>query len=315
MGNSAVITGVGMITAIGSNVIQTVNAWNNRTPMVSRTIPLLAGTDFAAARIAELPDFNPLERLSKPRMAKFMSAPALLGCVAAREAMENAGIADSSRFPAERIGLFAATGMAAADIDESIEMLRASLDSNGIFSIRQFGEKGLRAINPLLSFKILANMPGCLVSILENIKGPNYIFTPWEDQAGAALIEAVDALNSREIDCAVVVASDIPSHPANLVYLLREKFITLHEVAAAGAGCLVLERAETTISSDRSYHRISSVDLSSHSSEISDPLTGRIGRTIAAAPLILLGLAACGVDIRVRIGGCGGQTFTAEVEA
>lgn len=315
MRNNAVITGIGMITSIGSTVAETVNAWNHKAAMKLRTIPELHGTDFAVARIAELPDCDLVGRLSKRRMAKFMSAPALLGCVAAREALENAGVSDNARFPAERIGLFAATGMAAADIDESIAMLQASLDDHGDFSIRRFGEKGLHAINPLLSFKILANMPGCLVSITESIKGPSYIFTPWEDQAGAAVIEAIEALNNNEVDCAVVVAADIPSHPANLVYLLREKLINPHEIAAPGAACLVLEREDTAISAGLTYHKINGAKLFSCDHDICDPLSSRLGRTIAAAPLILLGLAACGVDISVQLAGCGGQTFTAEVEA
>ena len=200
MASSIVITGIGMVTALGSNTAETVNAWKEGMPLNTRTLPELGGTDFAAAKIAVLPDFDPVERLSKRRMAKFMSAPALLGCVAAREAMIDAGIADNACFSPERIGLFAATGMAAADIDESIELLRSSLDTVGNFSIRQFGDRGLHAINPLLSFKILANMPGCLVSIMENIRGPNYIFTPWEDQTGAAVIEAMKALECGIID-------------------------------------------------------------------------------------------------------------------
>jgi len=315
MGNDVVITGIGMVTTLGSNVAETVGAWRMRTPLKSRTIPELSGTDFAAVRIAGLTDFDPVERLSKRRMAKFMSDPALLGCVAAREAMVNAGVADNARFPAERVGLFAATGMAAADIDESIAMLRTSLDEQGEFSIRQFGEKGLHAINPLLSFKILANMPGCLVSITENIKGPSYIFTPWEDQTGAAIIEAIESLRNGEVDCAVVVASDIPSHPANLVYLLREKFITPDEIAAPGAACLVLEREESAVGAGRPYQKISRVNLTNSKTGINDPLSKQLGRTIAAAPLILLGLAAGGIDIPVRIDGCGGQIFTAEVKA
>lgn len=311
MENSAAITGIGMITSLGTNVRETVNAWNSGIEMTTHKIPELSGTGLADFRIAELPDFDPAARLAKPRMAKFMSAPALLGCVAAHEALDKARAAE--RFAPERIGLFAATGMAAADIDESIEMLKESLDEEGSFSIRRFGEKGLHSINPLLSFKILANMPGCLVSVIENIKGPSYIFTPWEDQAAAAIIEAIDALNSREIDCAVVTASDIASHPANLVHLASEGFIKDNEVAAPGAGCLVLEREETAAETGRNCPRISRLSLSNKNWKLHDPLAVKIGRTIAPAPLIMLGLAASGIKIDIEIGGCGGETFSCEV--
>jgi hypothetical protein len=55
----------------------------------------------------------------------------------------------------------------------------------GRFDPTRFGQAGLRAVSPILSFKILSNMPLCFVSICENIQGPNGIFTPWEGQRRA----------------------------------------------------------------------------------------------------------------------------------
>lgn len=311
MSSDVFITGVGMVTSIGTNTFETLAAWRNEAAVNVRNIPEFKGTVFSEAMAAVLPEFDMVGRLSKPRMAKFMSYSSLLGCVAVREAISESG---NGNFAPERTGLFASTGMAAAYVDESMEMFSSSLDANGNFSIRMFGEKGLKAINPLLSFKVLANMPACMVSILEDIKGPSYIFTPWEDQTGAAVIEAVASLRKGLVDRAVVVASDVPSHPASLSYLLREKYIGTDEPAAAGAGCLILERGETALGSGRFCSRLSDAALSSGSA-IYDPLAKRIGRTVAAAPLIMLGLAAKGIDIPLEMGGCGGHVFTAGVRA
>jgi len=50
-------------------------------------------------------------------MLKYMSDAAVLGCLAAREALEDADA--KSRFSPERIGLYAGTGLASANINES----------------------------------------------------------------------------------------------------------------------------------------------------------------------------------------------------
>ncbi len=96
-----------------------------------------------------------------------MSPAALLGCVAAREAAEDCGLRE--RFAPERVGLYVGVGLAAAGLDEVAPMLRESVDEHGRFSCRLLGERGLAATSPLLSFKILANMPACLMSVLEGI--------------------------------------------------------------------------------------------------------------------------------------------------
>ena len=90
-----------------------------------------------------------------------MSDAAVLGCLAAREALTAARARE--HFAPEAIGLYAATGLAAASVNDVRPMIEQSIDEAGKFSCKRMGERGLVATNPLLSFRILANMPPCLV--------------------------------------------------------------------------------------------------------------------------------------------------------
>ena len=196
-----VVTGVGLLTPLGATAKESVQAWRNGQYAKCSRLQELEDTPLENICVAILPEVNIMERLGSRRMLKYMSDAAVLGCLAAREALEDADV--KTRFTPERIGLYAATGLASANINEVQKMVEESIDENGQFSCRLLGERGLPATNPLLSFKILSNMPPCLISIMECIKGPNFIFSPWEGQTGAALLEAWRAVATGEVDCAL----------------------------------------------------------------------------------------------------------------
>jgi len=308
-----VITGIGMVAPLGSTARACGEAWRAGACAPRRRVQELAGTRLEACEAAVLPAFDAAARLGGRRMLKYMSDAALLGCLAAREAAEDAAI--KRRFAPERIGLYAGTGLAAASVQDVLPMLRQSLDDEGRFSCRCLGEKGLAAANPLLSFKILANMPPCLVSLLENIKGPSLIFNPWEGQTGAALLEAWRAVASGEVDAALAGAADNPAHPATLVYLKSAGLIGPGEFPAAAAAYLVFEGEDSARREhQRVYAKIMSISQAAAAQpEVSDPLAARMGRTYAAAPAVLLALASVAADARVSLCGVDRQLFQAEV--
>ena len=236
-----------------------------------------------------------------------------LGCVAAHEAAAEANM--QRRFQSERIGLYAGTGLAVARIEEAVPMLRESTDENGRFSCRLFGERGLAATNPLLSFKILANMPPCLVSIIEGVKGPNMIFTPWEGQTGHALLEAWRAVSEGEVDCALAGGADAPAHPFTFVYLSQAGLLGEDEKPANGAAYMVMERAESARRDrQRVYARVARMDVKASGEGLHDPLAARMGRSFAAAPAIASCLACQIPGTPTSLCGADGQEFRAEVE-
>ncbi|MDR1397240.1 MAG: hypothetical protein LBJ14_05865 [Desulfarculales bacterium] len=269
----AAISGVGLVTCLGASLAQTLQAWKSGQPP-----PL------AAERIAAYPACNAAERLGNSRsLRKFMSRQSEMACLAAREALVMAAVQE--RVGPEQIGIFSGSGLAAAEIDPSMELLSASVDEAGCFSARRFASEALNFINPLFAFHVLGNMPLAIISILENIKGPNYAFTPWEDQSAAALLEGVAAVSSGRLEAALVVAADNPTHFATEPWLREKKILQPDEFSAPGAAALRLEAPDRA--GGRALAVLSDLDLSPAHTPASDPLSARLGRTFAAAPLIL----------------------------
>lgn len=301
-----VVTGVGMIGSLGCTATDFARGWEVGRCAETATLPDLQGTPLEAHVAAMLPAFDAAQRLGGRRMIKFMSDASVLGCIAAREALQEARVLQ--RFPAEQIGLYAGTGLAAANVNDVRPMVEQSIGDDGLFSCRLLGERGLSATNPLLSFKILANMPPCLISVMEGIKGPSLIFTPWEGQTASAIAEGWRAVASGQVECAVVGAADTAAYPSTLVYLRQSGHLRGDEFPASGAAYLVLERAESAARDGvRSYARIKDARVM-YSTDIFDPLAARLGRTYAAAPALLLGLACrcgwpdvslCGEDLQL----------------
>jgi 3-oxoacyl-(acyl-carrier-protein) synthase len=147
----------------------------------------------------------------------------------------------------DEIALFGATGMAGLPLREVAPLIKASVGADGKFDLRRFGEAGLKAINPLLSFKILSNMPLCFVSMCENIQGPNSIYTPWEGQGAQAIEAGMRALEWGDARCALVGGCDVKTHELAFISLEQQGlFRSWREtgqglVPGEGAVFLVLE--------------------------------------------------------------------------
>lgn len=304
------VTGTGAVTCLGASREATLDALAEGRHVHGGPNPYLAGTPYAGYLVCQEEEPDIAAYVTDRRMRKFMSRHAELAAAAARQALEAAAPLERGIAP-ERIGLYAGVGLAAVDIRASADLLHKSLDDGGTFCLKAFAKDGLRAIHPLWSFHTLANMPACIVSVLESIKGDNGIYTPWEDQTAFALVEAAYALDRGDIDCAVVVASDTPHHPASLVELASAGYLAPGEIAAPGAACLVLERPDASHPSGSFL--LTDIRLALEDApRPDDPLAPLVGRTIAAAPLLLAALAPIR-DLPRRLTGCGGHVFSFEV--
>jgi 3-oxoacyl-[acyl-carrier-protein] synthase II len=139
-------------------------------------------------------------------------------------------------------------------------LLKASTDAHGRFDLVKFGDAGLRAVSPILSFKILGNMPVCLVSICENIQGPSAVYTPWEGHGARAIEAGILALQEGDARCALVGACDVKTH--ELAFLALEQLGLFQSWSDAGTGLipgegavfLVLETAATARSRGARIH-------------------------------------------------------------
>src|SRR5439155_5672677 len=124
-----------------------------------------------------------------------------LAVVAAGRALASAGLGGAPL--GERAGLYLVVGhvpFESADLDP---LLAASTDE-GRFSMARFSTAGFRAVNGLLTFRCLPNMPAFHVSTSFDVQGPYFVTYPGPGQFYLALEEALAALAEGEIDLALV---------------------------------------------------------------------------------------------------------------
>ena len=244
------------------------------------------------------------KRLSSARkMVKFMSASAILMELAATEALQDVALSD---FDPQRIGLYATTGLAGGSLNESMNALKACCDQDGI-SIERFNSDGLKALNPLMSFQVLANIPGCIVSVVHNIKGDNLLFNPFEDQGANALFEGFYAVASGRMDGAIVLSGDDPAHPANLAYLRYNKIFSDSDIPNPTGGAVFL-----TSSPQNALAEVKSMNLEYGNAEFFDPLCEKFGRTVASSALMQFILTAQKLKYPKRLS-ANGQTLQWEL--
>ena len=265
-----VITGIGMVTPLGQ---RPADDWRGIETGKSAAAPPrhFDATPFSCPVCAEVKDFQPRAFLSEAKMIRLMNRDAQLAVAAARLALADARVTPGETYPAEQVGLFGATGMAGLPLGEVIPLVKASTGSDGGLDLGRFGKDGLRAVNPILSFKILSNMPLCFVSICENIQGANGIYTPWEGQGAQAVDAAIRALECGEARCVLVGGCDVKTH--ELAFLTLEQygwFACWREngaglVPGEGAVFLVLETAAVAAARGaRIYARFSRYRLGTH---------------------------------------------------
>ncbi len=278
------VTGIGVVSPFGVGCQAFLEGLKGAKTAAKCHVKDFDGTILEGLQAGEIPGLSEAAASIPGKTRKFMSEATLLGCLAGREAWETAALED--RVPSERIGIFAASGLTSADHLAAEEMLALCVDATGMFSPRLLGERGLAQMNPLHSFKILPNMPPCILAMLLGIRGPNLVFNPSEDQAAAALLEGVRAVAEGEADAALVGAADAPSSPPVLAFLHQSGRLQANEWASPGAAYLVLECGPHPRPLARiTFHSGGSVPA------CRDPLAQRLGRTFAAAPALALATA------------------------
>ena len=282
MENRVVITGIGLVTPLGRSA--------------AAVLAAIARHDVAPHRdgCAVIDDFDAEEYFPENKTLRLMNRDARLAVAAARLATRDAGLLAGQTYAAEEIALFGATGLTGLPADEVDRLVKFSAAADGSLDLRRFGEVALKRVRPVLSFKILANMPICFVSIFEDIRGENAVYTPWEGQCAQAIAAGVRAVRHGRSPCALVGGCDVKTHEFARASL--EQLGALNGGAPGeGAAFLVLEdEARARARGARIHARIASFSLRS---------TGRADAPHEVFKAVLDGLDVDGVDTLVAAGG------------
>jgi 3-oxoacyl-(acyl-carrier-protein) synthase len=240
------VTGIGVVTSLGCRPDEVLNRML-RGERAIQASPF--GAAVACPVYSPLGVFDAAEHFPDNKTLRLMNRDAQMATVAARLAMRDAGVAPGELYPAEEIALYGATGLCGMPPGEIASLLRNAAADDGSLDLRRFGEVALRRIRPVLSFKILANMPICFVSIFENLRGPNAVYTPWEGQAAQAIAAGVRAVADGESPCAVVGGCDVKTHA--LAFLSLQQFGVFDSWRSHNAGSVPGEGAAFVVLEER----------------------------------------------------------------
>jgi 3-oxoacyl-[acyl-carrier-protein] synthase II len=241
-----VVTGIGLVTPLGcaaDDILRAVER-DETAAQPSPFSPPLACPLYAPVR-----DFAAARYFPENKTLRLMNRDAQMAVVAARLAVGDAGIVPDAFYPAEEIALYGATGLAGMPADEIARLVESAAAADGSLDLRRFGEVALKRIRPVLSFKILANMPICFVSIFENIRGLNAVYTPWEGQGAQAIAAGVQAIADGDVPCALVGACDVKTHAFSFAAL--DQFGVWDSWNRHGAGSIPGEGAAFLVLEER----------------------------------------------------------------
>jgi 3-oxoacyl-[acyl-carrier-protein] synthase II len=152
-----VVTGVGLLTAIGDTTEQTWNGLMELRNGISR-ITCFDPSAFNCQIAGQIHNFDPskfIEKKEIKKMGRFMQ----MAVAASDEAMRNSGFKVTSEELAERTGVCIGSGIGGFEVIER--------------EYRNLLEHGPRRISPFFIPAVIINMASGVVSIRNNAKGPN----------------------------------------------------------------------------------------------------------------------------------------------
>jgi 3-oxoacyl-[acyl-carrier-protein] synthase II len=246
-----VVTGIGMINSLGSNVENSFKAIVDGQTGID-TITLFDATDFSAKIAGEVKDFDPTAIMGK-KEAKKADRFIQLGIHAAQEAMEDCGLVTDNIVGediAESFGIVAASGIGGL----------TNIEKNSVVC----GNRGPGKISPFFIPSSLVNMLGGFITIQHNLKGPNISAVTACAAGTHAIADAYKTIALGGADKMLVVGAESAICGAGVGGFASMKALSTRNddpktasrpfdknrdgfVMGEGAGALVLETLESAV--------------------------------------------------------------------
>jgi 3-oxoacyl-[acyl-carrier-protein] synthase II len=214
----AVITGVGVVSPIGSDLA---SFWESLRLGRSGIKPIRS-FDTSGLPVhfgGEVPHFEPKNYVEKKQAKglKVMARTIQMAVAGAKLALDNARVSAAQLDPA-RFGVeFGASLISSELVDFGLAARLSANCQPGVVDLEKWGEEGLAAMTPLWMLKYLPNMLACHVSILHNAQGPNNTITQTDVGGLLALGEACRIIHRDQADFFLVGGADSKISPLGLV--------------------------------------------------------------------------------------------------
>ena len=186
-----VVTGLGVITSIGSDVN---SFWDSLVAGRSGIGPVTRfdSTDIASKVASEVKDFDPATEMD-PKEVRRNDRYVHLALAAARRAMTDAGLSKEDLEP-ERTGVLVGSGIGGLETVES--------------QLGVLFEKGPRRVSPFMIPSLIANIAGGVIAIELGAQGPNFSVVSACASGSHAIGEALRMMRSGLADVMLAGGSE-----------------------------------------------------------------------------------------------------------
>jgi 3-oxoacyl-[acyl-carrier-protein] synthase II len=188
----------------------------------------------------EVPAIPASHEVGDRKLHRLMSRGARLGSIAARTALEQAGLDADARDQAAWFYGVGTSGSAPAEIGAVVQ---ASLDGDGAWSERRMCERGLKVFHPLRTFALMPNMTLCHSAIAFGVRGPSAAVFSRGAGTADTLALAAWAIADGECTAAIAGGADTALDCLTWAELVREGHVARGLVPGEGAGAIVLARS------------------------------------------------------------------------
>jgi 3-oxoacyl-[acyl-carrier-protein] synthase II len=188
----------------------------------------------------EIPAIPASHEVGDRKLHRLMSRGARLGSIAARAALDQAGLDAGARDQAAWFCGVGTSGSAPAEIEAVVQ---ASLDGDHAWSERRMCERGLKVFHPLRTFALMPNMTLCHSAIAFGVRGPSAAVFSRGAGTTDALALAAWAIADGECATAIAGGADTALDCLTWAELVREGHVARGLVPGEGAGAIVVARS------------------------------------------------------------------------
>jgi 3-oxoacyl-[acyl-carrier-protein] synthase II len=198
MSRRVVITGIGVLSAVGSGEAFWPGVLAGRSPV--KAIDRFDPSPFRSRVAAQIEDFDPLDHMDA-RTARALDRFSQFGLAAGRRAMQDAALEPGQRGAADpqRIGIYLGSALGGIAFAEAQH--------------ERYLERGIKAVAPTLALAVFGGAAPANLGIALDVRGP-ILSTANSCASGAVAIgEALGAIRNGEIDAAIAGGVECPLSP------------------------------------------------------------------------------------------------------
>jgi len=235
MARRVVITGLGVVSPLGNTPEK---LWESLSAGQSgvRELTLVPGEALPTRYGAEARDFTgsienfgPLDKAMSrtiKKNLKVMCREMQMGIAVAQLAISHAGL-DLAATNLDRMGIVYGSDYMLTVPQEFTAGIRNCTSAEGKFDFREWGEKGLPAVEPLWLLKYLPNLPAAHIAIFNDLRGPSNSLTMREASSNLAVAEAYMTIVRGHADAMIAGANGTKVHPARTIHVVTQEEIAV----------------------------------------------------------------------------------------